>query len=392
MNKKLIAVAVAGMFVAPAVALAQSSVTITGKVIATVGNYKLGNQVGGGNSSEGLVKDESSRVIFMVREDLGGGLAAVGKFDFRPGVDSGAGPANTGESYIALTSPTMGTLGFGRYDLHYGNHASYTGVHSGLLSNPTALFDVAGAGAVAIARQSRTDNVIRYGSPKFGNMFEIVLAYSTSGNASSAGAPTTTTGFGGATQEADLRSANRKGSAWNLAPKLFGTNWEAGYSYWTNKGDVGSATASTTLKSRGDSLYGTYLWGGFRAGLAFNRSKVDVTTGAGATTEASKRTVWGIPLAYTWGQHNIYFDFYKAGNDKAGGGDSKANFLGLTYAYDLSKRTAVAASFARIRNGADAAYNLFSAAAPGAAAGAGFLGVTDGEDPRFLGVTMRHNF
>ena len=39
MNKKLIAVAVAGLFVAPAAALAQSSVTISGKLMTSFGQY-----------------------------------------------------------------------------------------------------------------------------------------------------------------------------------------------------------------------------------------------------------------------------------------------------------------------------------------------------------------
>jgi hypothetical protein len=62
--------------------------------------------------------------------------------------------------------------------------------------------------------------------------------------------------------------------------------------------------------------------------------------------------------------------------------DTKANFVGLTYAYDLSKRTSLALSYQRINNGAAAAYNFFS----------GNAGLVAGEDPRSYYVTMRHNF
>ena len=59
MNKKLIAVAVAGLFVAPAAALAQSSVTISGVLKASFGDYSLGGRAAGstGKSSESEVKD-----------------------------------------------------------------------------------------------------------------------------------------------------------------------------------------------------------------------------------------------------------------------------------------------------------------------------------------------
>ena len=95
--------------------------------------------------------------------------------------------------------------------------------------------------------------------------------------------------------------------------------------------------------------------------------------------------MWGIPLAYTWGNHNIYFDYYRAANDKAAGFaglDTKARELGLTYAYDLSKRTSAALSYVQIKNGANAAYNLFS----------GNAGLVAGEDPRSLHVTLTHRY
>ena len=77
MNKKLLAVAVAGTFLAPAAALAQSSVTISGKLIASFGGYTLGGRAAGaaGRGTETITRDESSRIIFSVREDLTPGLA-----------------------------------------------------------------------------------------------------------------------------------------------------------------------------------------------------------------------------------------------------------------------------------------------------------------------------
>lgn len=436
MNKKLIAVAVAGMFVAPAAALAQTSVTITGKVMASDGNYKLYGRAAGaaGKNSEILIRDESSRIIFLVREDLGGGLNAIGKVDLRPSIaDTGAfGP--TGESFVGLDSKSWGTIAIGRFDFHYGNHASYTGVHGGLLTNPTALFDVAAAGILTIANQTRTNNAIRYGSPKWGDMFEVVLGYSSNPTAASTGPglsgavgiPATQISFN-TQNESDLRSTVRKGNAWNINPKLWGKNWEVGYSFWLAKPDFALAApsnstlnggtgtgltlgATNVLRMRGDSLYGTYVWGGFRAGLAWNKSRADITNLQAATTSTfvgagslppgatgilSKRSVWGVPLAYNWGNHNIYFDYYRTSGDKAPafvGFDTRANFFGLTYAYDLSKRTTAALSYSRINNGAAANFSLFAAATPGGSGSVNLQSVGVGEDPRYLAVTLQHRF
>lgn len=435
MNKKLIAVAVAGMFAAPA-AFAQSTVTISGKLMVSYGGYKLNNRAAGGigRSSEDMVKDESSRIVFLVREDLGGGLAAIGKFDLRPSVPDNGATGNTGESYVGLTSPTWGTIGMGRYDLHYGNHGSFTGTHAGLMTNPTAVFDVGLAGGLAYANQTRTNNVIRYGSPKWGDMFEVVVAYSSQPSAASTtpglsgvvGQPASQVSFN-TQNESDIRSTLRKGNAWNMAPRLWGKNWEVGYSYWLQRPDLAlnapSATgtnggvgtgailgATNVLKMRGDALYGWYQWGGLRAGLAWNKSKADLTniTGAaftptgqavalaaGATARITNRSVWGIPISYNWGNHTVYGDFYRARRDTGmtiAGLDTKANFVGLTYAYDMSKRTTVALSYSKITNGANAGYNLFTAATPGGSGTVNPQGVAAGEDPRFMAVTLQHRY
>ncbi|HEV8094695.1 MAG TPA: porin, partial [Burkholderiales bacterium] len=64
MNKKLLAVAVAGALAAPGVALAQSSVTISGNFKASFQQYKIGNAAparAGTNTSQTLVHDDSSR-------------------------------------------------------------------------------------------------------------------------------------------------------------------------------------------------------------------------------------------------------------------------------------------------------------------------------------------
>ncbi len=409
MNKKLIAVAVAGLFVAPAAALAQSSVTISGKVMTSFGQYKVNGRAAGalGSSSETQVRDESSRIIFSMREDLGGGLAAIGKFDLRFATSDGGVGGNTGESFVGLTSPTWGTIALGKFDFHYGNSASFTGTHAGLQTNPTAIMDMAAAGSAAaggsMGNQTRTNNAIRYGSPKFADMFEVVVGYSANPIAASATQVTTASATNAVTTsianqaENDLRSTVRKGSAWNVVPKIWGKNWEVAYSYWMAKPDIGintltagaAVTPAGVIKQRSDSLYGWYMWGGLRVGLAYNRSKVDTTAVvagvAGATATTSNRKAWGLPISYNWGNHTVYFDYNKASSDKAAafaGLDTKARLLGLTYAYDLSKRTTAAVSYVGIKNGANATFNLFS----------GNAGLVAGEDPRSFHVTLQHRY
>ena len=76
MNKKLLAVAVAGALAAPGLAMAQSSVTISGILKGSFDNFGISNAATSrtGNLSEMRVSDHSSRIIFNVTVDLGGGM------------------------------------------------------------------------------------------------------------------------------------------------------------------------------------------------------------------------------------------------------------------------------------------------------------------------------
>jgi len=62
----------------------------------------------------------------------------------------------------------------------------------------------------------------------------------------------------------------------------------------------------------------------------------------------------------------------------------------VAYAYDLSRRTSVALTYAKISNDAGATYNLWNSAA--AQGGTSDAAVAPGEDPRIIGMTVRHSF
>src|ERR1035437_1053695 len=149
MNKKLLAVAVAGALAAPGVALAQaSSVTISGFFKVGWENLNYSNSPATRlNSSQNRVVDNSSRVIFNSVEDLGNGLAAVGQLDVRFAPDQASNiqtsnPIGSGNTFVGLKSNTMGMLTIGRWDLHYGKAGDATADKAGALQASTiSLFD-----------------------------------------------------------------------------------------------------------------------------------------------------------------------------------------------------------------------------------------------------------
>ena len=363
MRNPILAAAIIAGLVAPAQALAQSSVTISGYLKMAAEHLELG-QSAKSPAGETRVVDEASRILFNVVEDLGGGLQAIGQVDLRVTMDSGA-LAGSGNNHVGLRSKDWGTLTLGRWDLHYTLTPSEIAAKAGSYkAQNIALLAFAGGGGTAVAINSRTANAVRYDSPRWGG-FALTAAYSANAGAA----------------EADIGSGVRKGRAWNFVPTYTASAWQAGWSHWNSKPD-----AFAGADERANRLWGYYTWGGFKLGLAMDRSRLRAGA-TGATT--SERTAWALPLRYSTGRHSFYLEFSKARDDRATAAQDGARMFAIAYSHDLSKRTSVGVTYTRVNNDAGGIYNLYnSAAGQGSPSGA----VAAGEDPRIWSLAVRHAF
>jgi predicted porin len=384
MNKKLLAVAVAGALAAPGMAFAQAStVTISGNFKLGVESLNVSNASATRyNSSQIRVVDNSSRIIFNSVEDLGNGLSAIGQLDVRFAPDQASSaptsnPIGSGNTFVGLRSKTWGTLAVGRFDLHYGNGPSENTRNAGaLVSSDVSLFDYIGGNPIATT--SRTQNVVKYDSPNF-NGLAATLAWSANPVGNSDADMTAPVAAGANT---------RKGDGWNIMPTYSNGPFSAVYSYWRAKPD---AVVAATNDQRGDSLQGKYAIGGFQIGLGWNKSKLENST---TGIKYQQRTAWELAAHYKWGPNAVYGHYVRAGNvssNTAGVAtdQTSARMLSLTYEYLLSKRTALGATYAKINNDANINYNFFTTSSLGST-DAGAVG--NGENPRIFQVTINHKF
>jgi len=396
MKKIALTTLVAAALAAPVGALAQSSLTITGFFKVSYENIKLGNFSGTGHDSEDRVVDDLSRIYFRVVEDLGSGLQAIGQVEWRLNFPAGSDATN-GANWVGLKSKRLGALTLGRNDLYYNHTASTLISKASLRAWNASVVSAAGSGGTIVAFGTRTPNVIHYDSPSW-NGFNFEVAYSSNP-------------YGA---ENDIGSSQSKGSGWSLRPYYRSANLEVGYNYWRAKADatttastvgictgVGtpdpscaaantiylSAPATVQPGQRADRVYGSYRWKGFSIGLLFDRSKLRNYV-TGATT--SKRNAWSIPLAYQTGRHNFWLEYSQARDDKQTAANDGAKMLAVAYAYDFSRRTSLGLTYAKIRNDTGAFYNLWNSAA--SQGGSADAAVAPGEDPRIIGITMRHAF
>ncbi|MFH1044172.1 MAG: porin [Pseudomonadota bacterium] len=392
MNKKLLAIAVAGALAAPGVALAEgSSVTISGFIkqgleqlsySGTPADTRL-------NTSQMRVVDGASRVVFNSTESLGNGLSGIMQVDLRitGNVNAWVGPGGVGldggNTYVGLKSDSWGELSMGRRDMHYmvatiplDNTPSVAGP---LQYSPTSLIDFVGNVGSGVGSQG---SAVLYKTPNW-NGFSAALGY-TANFADTTGDMNIPVG-GVAAGVAAGTASSRKGDGWNVAPMYVNGPFGIGYSYWSNKYD---APGITTLDDRSDTLWGYYTFNGFKIGLGWNRIEL---TDAIAGTKAAERDAWTIPMSYTSGPHNIAGHYTVAGDiDDATGSvaDSGARMFAIAYSYSFSKRTAVGLSYSKIDNDSLANYGFFTGHAQGSATEWPLAG----ESPRSIQATIVHSF
>ncbi len=375
MQKKLIAAAVAGLIAVPA--LAQTNVTISGRLAAGWESYKLSGP-GTGYDTESRVSDQSSRLIFNVVEDLGGGLSAWGQFDYRGSLDNGA-LNNNGNSGVGLMHKNWGKFTVGHWDVHYQEiDAAIGGNRAGSLQTllGNGIMSQVGAGAAfgVMANGTRTANLLMWDSPNW-NGFTARLGYST--------------GFATGSNEGNTNRAAGDpggGRAWTGAVRYNNGPWAAGASYWS--GNVENRVPAVVVgDQRSTRAWLGYTFAmGLKLGIAYDRSKL---TNSGVGGGDTSRGAWMIPVSYEFGPHKVYFQYAHAGDASNTATNTGAKAWNIGYDYAFSKRTSAGIFYTKLNNNNGGSYDLF--AVPGGNGATATAG-TGGEDVRQIYIGLAHNF
>ncbi len=343
MKRSLVFIALAGL--GTTAALAQSSVTVYGRVNTTVESQ---NDVGG-EGRVTVVQNNSSRWGLKGSEDLGGGLKA--NFLLESGFASDTG-ANSGglfgrESWVGLSG------GFGAFKM-------------GNLTPVTALY------------YATSDYIGMHNHETGTSSDAFYMGAGTGRNALSY----TTPSMGGLTIEGQYGLKETKAAGTKDTFALVG-NYQVGGFYIGGGYSSGPSSFLGELTSEKGTEYGVaavYSAGPFAVGTTVIRNEMkDVSVGTVATTGKFKRDAVRVSGMYTLGNSEFHLNVGLAGKVKVGGTSvekSDAMQYTLGYNYNLSKRTKVYAFYSQVRNKDNAAYNTYA----------------DGKDPSFLAAGLRHNF
>ena len=307
----LAAVAVCGT----SAVMAQSSVTIYGRVNTTIEHQKVGKE-----SVTGMYNN-SSRIGFKGVEDLGNGLKAGFVLEAGFNSDDGSGPLTFARQSEVNLSGNFGMVRLGNFfpESYYAT-SDYIGMHNHETgSSADALYYDA-----AWFKGNGTGNKIAYRTPTFNNFWaEGSVSFHEKANDQTVANPK-------ANKNAYDLAAN-----YNNGPLSLG----AGYSYWNSNYQA--------------ALRGLYTFGQFTVGAYYQRNKDD---NAYLGTGAGTRNNFRLSGMYVLNASEFHVNVGRA-NAWSKVDDSAATQWTLGYNYNLSKRTKVYTYYTKVNNGKKATYH-----------------------------------
>lgn len=396
MNKKLLALAVAGAFAAPAAMADSSNVTIGGYMNFSVDSLKGANTAGTDLVSKTNVSSNASNIYFKGTEDLGNGLSAIWQIQtyFSAGgtgnTDTSFGGSadgvSSGNTYVGLSSKSWGMVILGKHEAPFKLLSRKVDLFNNQLGDSRNL--VAGATGAELGADDvttggwdlRPNNVIAYGTPNF-NGFSALVAYVT--NISSSAAQDGSTG---------TTINNNAVNAWSASATYENGPIYVGLGYQRHNFSKG-ATGDNRNDEKAWRLAAGYNFGDFKVvGLYQRESDMWVNS----TNNAAKRTVWGLGGAYKMGANTFKLQYYKAGDIKntniAWANDSGATLWALGVDHALSKRTTVYAAYARTNNDRYAKYSAFGGGHGDNPGSVTPTATRDSKDPSGFSIGVIHTF
>jgi len=331
MQKKLIALALASAFAAPAFA-ATSNVDIGGTMAFSIDSLDA-DSVGNGRNTN--ISSNASNIFFKGSEDLGGGLKAIwqvqtyfsaggtGNTDTAFGGSDGVGSGNT---FVGL-SGGFGTVILGKNESPVKLLSRKVDFFNNQIGDSRNLtIDKAGAG---VGFDTRPANMVAYVTPNMSGFSATVGYFSNYAN--------------GATTDTSVDGYAAAGTYEN-GPLFVGLGYEQ--HNLSNTGVVGTNDEKVWRLAAG------YTIGDFKVTGLYQKSNDN------GGVNGSDRRVWGVGAGYNIGAFLVKASYYDAG-DLNSVANTGAKMYAVGADYSLSKRTKLQLAYAATDNDTGANMSAF---------------------------------
>src|ERR1043166_3430795 len=395
MNKKLLAVAVAGALAAPALAYAQAStVQVYGRV------HQAWDSVNQGGLTKDVISNAGGSYIgFKGTEALGGGLNAWFQTEQTLDVSSGANAGGWADRNSAIgLAGSWGSVLLGNWDMPMKG-GTVSGIKIEDTGNQGAAALLHGGAPTTVNTRSniqtfyrRQQNVFQYWTPTFSGFEARVAMTSNEEKVVGATGNPRTWGVAGKYSNGPILVSlgyERHNDALPIAPSKSDTAWTlaGAYTFGAFKisalyerltWEAATAAAAGDASRNGWGIYGDWNISGPHA-LRLQYTKVNSTGGCVSSAAGSPCPFIGT-AAFTAGTGTSVLVF------NGGAGNTGASMWGISYKYTFSKRTAIKLNYAEIRNDALATYGFHITA------GTAIPTSTAGQSVRATGLAVEHTF
>lgn len=403
MQKKLIALAVAGLV--SGAAFAQSNVTVYGVMDMTWEGIKSTDcsAVGCTNiDNRTRVSSNSSLIGFKGSESLGNGLTAVFQYESGIAANEAGGIAGGRDTMLALAG-SFGTVAVGNLTGPVRALGAAVDFNPGATSSGFTGSMYGEVLGVKTGTDERSKNTIAYISPTFSGLYGVAA-------------------YQNGTPAAEGATVNKDSHLWTLGLVYNNGPIFAGFGYIdANKPAVvgtvvSSATGLTTAQI--DALFPGYAAGlaaiddklktyrlvgkySFPFGLTLSAlwDSQKYTVSSTALSTEAKRNAYMLGGNYNFGANNVWLQ-YAVAKDASGSvcdvytalgtscGNTGAKQWTLGYSYSLSKRTMAHAFYTKITNDSAVAYDNYVNPVGYGTTGSNLVG----SDGTVLGAGLRHTF
>ena len=383
--KKIIALAVASAFVAPAV---MAEVTVYGRIHTAVTHYDVNNIGANADFKDTRLVDQASRIGFKGTEKLDNGLQLFWQVENRVYIGDGgqadyvsnAGGWNDRDAFVGLRGKFGEVLAGKVYDSSYMAPQDYLPAFAWYNENVHGVNKF-----INLAQEKRILNMVRYTTPNFSG-FQARGIYD----------------FGGKTTTANYQGYQLE--AW-YKTQMF----SVGGSYKRNNdttkaGNVGYAS---TYDADGiftpNNLTDGAKYTGYQVGANVSPIKgLDISAQWAkniSTTAADVDTSvvgFGLAAQYVTGKHNMGLQWGKLKDKEVGGvttPNSGANAYVAQYAYKMTKQTQLIATASYLKNDSAAKYYNGTLSTTKASGGdPTSLNVAAGAKVTMISAGVRHDF
>ena len=312
--------------------------------------------------SQTRLADQTSKLGFKVKHDLGSGLFALGQIESRLYLgNNGTATDNKAEiggrnTFAGLNSASFGTVRLGRYDNAYKLSSKLMGA---LRDNMNDASDDTGDKQILNRLGARQGDLVAYESPNWGGV-TVLASYNMGKDTTATTTPTATT--------PELMPQLSLAVGYKAGPFSIGVGTTS-LNNATWKLDASSAAKAENLAGgkelRAWQIGAGYTFGEYKIGIVSERTSASRT---GAASFDQAQTTTGLVGAYKSGPLSAELRYAMAndvtgttnGTEAALIKETGATQIGIAMGYQLHKNVQLIGSYTRVDNRANASYTSAS--------------------------------